>query len=162
MRALKFNWQIWVAFLLSVAAFFSYPLIFVRYPITRDFPWANLVLFAIAAALFFIGIRRAFASDRPHPRLSKIVASVLTTLGVVILGFFVFSFFIVARWLPASHGAPQVGQKAPDFTLSDTSGKPVSLSELLTSPIESGPPAAASVPARSPKGVLLVFYRGYW
>jgi hypothetical protein len=162
MKTLKFNWQIWVAFLLSVGAFLSYPVIFVRYPITRDFPWANLVLFAIAAALFFIGIRRAFAFDRPHPRLSKIAASLLTTLGVVILGFFVFSLFIIARWLPPSHGVPQVGQKAPEFTLSDINGKPVSLSELLTSPIESVSFAAASVPARSPKGVLLVFYRGYW
>jgi hypothetical protein len=162
MKIPKFNWQIWAAFLLSVGAFLSYPLIFVKWPVTRDFPWANLVLFAIAAALFFIGTRRAFASVRPHPRLSKIAASVLGTLGVVILGFFIFSMFIMSRWLPASHGAPQLGQKAPDFTLSDTAGKPVSLAELLTSPIESVPPAAVTAPARSPKGVLLVFYRGYW
>jgi hypothetical protein len=69
MKTLNFNWQIWAGFLLSVAAFLSYPLIFVRYAVTRDFPWANLALFAIAAALLLIGIRRAFASDRPHPRL---------------------------------------------------------------------------------------------
>jgi hypothetical protein len=162
MKTPKFNWQIWMAFLLSVAAFLSYPFVFVRNPITRDFPWANLVLFAIAAALFFIGLRRAFASDRSHPRLSKIAASILTTLGVVILGFFVFSLFIVARWLPLSHGAPQVGQKAPEFTLSDINDKPVSLSELLASPIASVSPAAATVSAQSPKGVLLIFYRGYW
>ena len=37
-----------------------------------------------------------------------------------------------------------VGQQAPDFTLSDQSGKPVSLSA-----------------ARGQK-VVLVFYRGYW
>ena len=52
----------------------------------------------------------------------------------------------------ASVGAPQVGQKAPDFTLSDTSNKPMSLAGLLTQPIN----------GKSPKGVLLIFYRGYW
>jgi hypothetical protein len=38
--------------------------------------------------------------------------------------------------------------------LTDTSGKQVSLAELLRSPIKEGQAA--------PKGVLLVFYRGYW
>ncbi len=52
--------------------------------------------------------------------------------------------------------ALEVGQKAPDFTLADTNGKTVSLSELLTRPIEGK--AASS----NPKGVLLIFYRGYW
>jgi hypothetical protein len=164
MNTPKINWQIWAGFLLSVAAFLSYPFFFVRFPITRDFPWANLLLFGIAAVLLFVGIRRAFAPDRPHHRRSKIAASILAMLGVVVLGFFVFSMFIVSRWLPAAHGAPQVGQKAPDFTLSDTNGKPVSLSELLTSTSqgESGNPARNEEARTAPKGVLLVFYRGYW
>ena len=52
--------------------------------------------------------------------------------------------------LPASKGAPKVGQKAPDFTLPDSSGKPVKLSGLLAGEGGRGP------------WVLLVFYRGYW
>jgi peroxiredoxin len=71
---------------------------------------------------------------------------------VVIFGLFVFSIFILPRHLPASSGAPQIGQKAPDFNLADTNGKQVSLSELRSSPIN----------GKAPKGVLLVFYRGYW
>ncbi len=53
--------------------------------------------------------------------------------------------------LPASKGAPAVGTKAPDFTLPDANGSPVTLSHLYG-------------PAGSAKGswVLLVFYRGYW
>lgn len=150
MKIRKFNWLTWTGFLLSVIAFLSYPFVFVRWPITRDFPWVNLLLFGVAAVLLLLGIKRGFAADRP--RRSKIAATVLATLSFVIIGLFVFSTLIAARWLPASHGAPQVRQKAPDFNLADTTGKEMSLSELLSSPIN----------GKTPKGVLLVFYRGYW
>src|ERR1700674_3722932 len=113
MKARKFNWQLWAAFLLSVIGFLSYPFVFVRWPITRDFPWANLLLFGIAAVLLVLGLRRAFAPDRR--RMSKIGAAGLATLSALVLGLFVFAAFVAARWLPASHGAPQLGQKAPDF-----------------------------------------------
>src|SRR3989441_2241023 len=156
MKIQRFNWQIWTGFLLSIFAFLSYPLVFVNWAVTRDFPWANLLLFAIAAVLLFIGVRRAFAPDRG--RISKIVSSALATLSLLVLGMFIFVAFVASRWLPASSGAPQVGQKAPEFTLVDTDNKPVSLSELLLSPIT---PASAGAP-RAPKGVLLIFYRGYW
>ena len=150
MKTQRFNWPIWAGFLLSLIAFLSYPFVFVWFPVTRDFPWANLLLFALAAALLVVGVRRAFAPDRR--RRSKIAGAILATLSIAIFGFFIFATFIIARRLPASHGAPQVAQKAPDFTLSDTNGKPVSLSELLSSPVN----------GKTPRGVLLVFYRGYW
>ncbi len=148
----RFNWSAWAGFLLSVIALVSYPFIFSRWPITRDFPWANLLLFAIAAILLVIGFRRAFAPGPSHPRRSKIAASLLATLSALVLALFVFSTFIMARWLPAAHGAPQVGQKAPDFSLADTNNKPVTLASLLAAPIN----------GHAPKGVLLIFYRGYW
>jgi hypothetical protein len=150
MRTKTFNWQIWAGFLLSLMGLISYPFLFVRWPITRDFPWANFLLFAIAAVLIIIGLRRAFAPDRRL--LSKIAAPVLAILSAVVLGLFIFAAFIAARWLPASHGAPQVGQQAPDFTLADTNNKQTSLAELRSSPIN----------GKAPKGVLLIFYRGYW
>ena len=131
----RFNWPIWAGFLLSLIAFLSYFLVFVWFPVTRDFPWVNLLLFALAAALLLVGVRRAFSPDRPRPKLSKIAGVILTTLSVAVFGFFVFATFIMAKRLPASSSAPQISQKAPDFTLSDTNGKPVSLSELLASPI---------------------------
>ena len=145
----RFNWPLWAGFLLTFVTFFSYFAVFVHYPITRDFPWANLLLFAAAAVLLFVGVARAFASDRRRP---KIVAGIVATLGVVVIALFLFAYFVVGRWLPASSGAPQVGQKAPEFTLTDTNAKAVSLNELLTTPIN----------GNAPKGVLLVFYRGYW
>jgi uncharacterized membrane protein YhaH (DUF805 family) len=149
MNRRRFNWPLWLGFVLTVATFFSYFAVFVWYPITRDFPWANLLLFAVAAVLLFVGVRRAFSSDR---RRSKIGAALVATLGVVVILFFLSAFFIGGRELPGSPGAPQVGQKAPEFSLSDTSGKAVSLNDLLTTPINGAPP----------RGVLLVFYRGYW
>jgi AhpC/TSA family len=148
----RFNWPIWAGLLVSVIAFLSYFFVFVWFPVTRDFPWANLLLFALAAGLLVIGLRRAFSPDRPHPRRSRIGGAILAILSVAIFGLFILITFINARRLPASHSAPQASQKAPDFTLTDTDGKPVSLSELLKSPVN----------GRAPKGVLLVFYRGYW
>jgi hypothetical protein len=156
MNTQRFNWQIWLGFLLSVAALISYPFVFVRWPITRDFPWANLLLFVIAGVLVFFGVRRAFAPQRPHPTRSRIAGSILATLSVLVLGLSLFGFFVASRWLPTSHGAPQIGQKAPDFTLADTNGRSVSLSELLSSPIN-GKGASSN-----PRGVLMIFYRGYW
>ena len=160
MKALRFNWQIWLGFLLSVLAFLSYPLIFINWPATRDFPWANFALFAIALVFLFIGVRRAFKPDRRL--ISKIIASVLALVSVLALATFVFVGFIVGRRLPASANAPQVGQKAPDFTLSDTTNKTVSLSDLITKPLEPIRPSMVKEASRQPKGVLLIFYRGYW
>jgi len=150
MKVHRFNWLIWAGFVLSVAAFLIYPLVFIWFPEERDFRWVSLLLFAGAAVLLVIGIRRAFVPGRP--RRSKIAASVAAALSLLVFGFFILTFFIIARNLPPSRGAPQVGQKAPDFSLTDTSGKSVSLSELLASPVKGKPP----------RGVLLVFYRGYW
>lgn len=146
----KFNWQIWAGFFLTFLAFLSYPFLFIEWPITRDFPWASLLLFAVALLLLIIGLRRAF---QPGRRLiSKIVAPLLATVGVLLIGFFIFIALIQSRWLPASQAAPSVGQKAPEFNLTDTNNQPVTLASLLTQPINNKPP----------KGVLLIFYRGYW
>jgi hypothetical protein len=164
MKTRRFNWPIWTGFLLSIVAFLSYFFVFVWFPSTRDFPWANLLLFGLSAALIVVGLRRAFAPDRNletdnspsegvrRPRRSKIVGVILATISVAICGVFIFATFIFARRLPASAEHPRVGQTAPDFTLADTNNKPVSLAELRTTPVK----------GNAPKGVLLVFYRGYW
>ena len=152
MNIKRLNWPLWTGFLLTLFAFLSYFFIFVEFPFTRDFPWANLVLFLVAGVLLFMGLRRGFAANRPHPTRSKIVSSIFTVLSLAVFAMFVFIIFIGGRWLPPSKGAPQVGQRVPEFTLPDTSGKQVSLNELLTTPVN----------GNAPKGVLLVFYRGYW
>ena len=146
----KFNWQLWAGFVLTLFSFLSYPFLFIDYPLLRDFPWLNLILFAGALGLLIFGLRRAFRPGRKA--IPKISAVVVATLGVLIIAFFIFIAFIEARRLPASAGAPQVGQKAPDFTVTDVNNKPVALADLLGQPVNNKPP----------KGVLLIFYRGYW
>lgn len=146
----RINWQLWTGCVLSLVAAFSYPLVFVRWPITREFPWANLVLFAIGFVLLFVGLRRAF---KPGKRIVSRIFSVLAAaFGVFLLAGLLFMIYVMGSWLPASVGAPQVGQKAPDFTLTDTNDKRVTLAQLLTEPLNNKPP----------RGMLLIFYRGYW
>jgi len=146
----KLNWQIWAGFVVSLVAAFSYPFLFARWPVTRDFPWANLILFAIAIVLLILGLRRAFQPDKRI--VSKLFSSLAAAFGLILLGGLLFVFFVAVRWLPASAAAPQVGQKAPDFTLTDPDNKQVTLAQLLSEPINNKPP----------KAVFLIFYRGYW
>jgi len=144
------NWPLWSGFLLSLIAFLSYFLIFARFPVTRDVPWINFLLLALSLALLFVGLRRAFG--RSHRYRGKIAGPILSILSLAVVAFFCLSIFYFPRKLPASSQSPRVGQKAPDFALPDTHGHTVSLTALLTAP-------AASEPT---KGVVLVFYRGYW
>ena len=144
------SWPLWAGLLLTLGAFFSFMAVFVNYPSTRDFPWATFLLFAVALTLTFMGVRRAFSEGTSRAR--KIVSALVTAVSVFLVFGFVFGFFVVGRQIPRASAAPKVGQKAPEFRLVDSSGKTVALSELLTTPIE----------GKAPKGVLLVFYRGYW
>ena len=161
MNSRKFNWLVLVGFLVCVVAFLSFFFFFVKFPVTRDFPWANLLLFGLAAILLVIGLRRAFSQADAYR--GKIFGPILAALSVVVFVVFVFALFIVPRHLPAAPGAPQVGQKAPEFSLADMNGRPVKLSELLTAPMNAASSVAgSSASGHTPKGVLLVFYRGYW
>jgi len=108
----------------------SFPLFFARFPITRDFPWANLLLLALALVSAIIGLRRAF--DQRRGRAGKIVGSLFAILTLGVTALFVQVIFVMARQLPASQNSPKVGQKAPAFTLPDSNNKNVALSELLT------------------------------
>ncbi len=139
----KCNWSVWIGFVVAVAGLFSYEF-FARYPITRDFPWANLLLFGIGAAFLIVGLFRAFG--RPQVYRGKICGPILATLGILMFGFFSYVMFYQLRQVPPSTGAPRIGEKAPGFTLPDQDGKDMTLRELVS---------------RS-KAVALIFYRGFW
>ena len=139
----SWNLSLWIGFLFALAGFLSYTF-FAQFPITRDFPWANLLLFAVGGILLVLGLFRAFGKPRVYR--GKIFGPVLATLGILMFAFFSYVFFYVLRQVPPSTGAPRVGQKAPEFTLSNQDGKEVSLSDLV---------------GRS-KAVALIFYRGFW
>ena len=146
----NWNWMLWAGFLLALLAPITYLKVFVNFPWTRDFPWGSAAMFALAAVLLILGIRRA--SSRPDLYRGKIAGPVLAVLSSAICGFFAFGLIHASAGLPSSAGSPRIGQKVPDFTLADTHNKQVSLHDLLSAPIGN----------TAPKGALLIFYRGYW
>ena len=131
----------------------SYIPLFVLFPVTRDFPWANLLLLAAGGVLLWVGLSRALR--QPDLYRGKIFGPILAGLGVIGIGLFAYGLFYEARQLPASATAPRVGEKGPGFALPDQNGKTVTLTELLSS----APSGAATAKA---SGVLLIFYRGHW
>jgi len=139
----QWNWLLWVGFVVAVAGLFSYGF-FVRFPITRDFPWANLLLFGIGDALLIVGLFRAFG--RPQLYRGKIFGSILTAIGLFLFAFFSYEIFYVLRQVPLSANAPRLGEKAPDFMLLDQNEQPVGLGDLLS----------------GSRAVVLIFYRGFW
>jgi len=138
------NWTLWVGFVTALLAAFSYVPFFVKFPATRDFPWANLVLFVAAGCLLAGGLYRAFA--QPEKYRGKISGVILGALSLALFGLFCFGAFYAARNIPRAEAAPRVGQHAPEFTLAGLDGKPVTLSQL----------------PQANRFVLLIFYRGYW
>jgi len=139
----SWNWFLWIGFLFALAGFFSYTF-FAQFPITRDFPWANLLLFAGGGICLVVGLFRAFGKAQVYR--GKMFGPIFATLAILMFGLFSYVLFYELREVPPSTAAPRVGQKAPDFTLPDQDGKDVALSELV---------------GRS-KAVALIFYRGFW
>jgi len=147
------NWRIWAGFLVALAVIPSYFVFFAKYPTTRDVPWVSWLMFAISTWLLWTGIRRAFASSKVYR--GRITGPILAVLGLGAAVFFGYATLYASRQLPAAAGAPRVGEKAPEFTLADTSGNMVAMSTLLSEPM----PGMAG---QKPRGLVLVFYRGYW
>lgn len=154
--------MLWIGFFLVLVGMFSYPLFFARFPVTRDFPWANLALIALAVFLLGVGMRRAIR--QPDSYRGKISGSILSVLTVLLVGFFLVEIFHGTKEISASHGAPKVGEIAPDFTLSDSQGNPMTLSAMLNSSFvpNGSSSAAAGTGSAKTAGTVLIFYRGYW
>lgn len=148
----RWNLSIWSGFVFVVAGFLSYPF-FIQFPATRDVPWVNFALIGAGFVLLVMGLTRAFG--RPAIYRGKIFGPILAVVSLLVAGLFGYVVFFELRDLPASSGAPHVGQKAPEFTLTDQDDRHVSLSELLSSP-------AADASTTKPNAVLLIFYRGFW
>lgn len=146
------NSALWTGALLVLLGIVSNFFVFWHIPGETIWPWVSLLLPVIGVVLLIVGVKRAFG----HPQIfrGKISGSIITVISVLLLAVSAFGFFH-ARDLPQSGGAPKVGQKAPDFTLSNTSGQHVSLAQLLSTPV-------STTSGKAPKAVLLVFYRGWW
>jgi hypothetical protein len=105
-----------------------------RVALVRNHPEGYVVAAAIATALAVLALRRS-------RRWTSWLALAFSTLVLIVGTWFNF----VAARVPDTPTALRVGERAPDFTLPDASGRPVSLADY-----------------RGRRAVVLVFYRGYW
>jgi len=145
------NSALWYGLLITLVGIGSQFFYFLRPPraISHVLPWINLLVPAIGLIFFFIGLARAFSRSAVYS--GKVWGACVTVIALLLFAGNVV-LFQKTRDVPNSAGAPQVGQRLPEFTLSDSSGHPTSLSQLF----------AAAGDGSQPKAVLLVFYRGYW
>jgi hypothetical protein len=139
----------WVGLLLTVLGLLSNGLPFVGFP-AAPVPWISVVLSVTGFVIVLIGLWQTFGKSKVYT--GKILGSLAAVLSLPFLAGSTF-FFWSARHIPAqSAAAPQVGQRVPDFTLPDSTGNSVSLTQLFS----------ASAGKERPKALLLDFYRGYW
>jgi hypothetical protein len=148
----------WAGLFIGLVAILSNGAFFLGVPGQRAIPFLSWTLAVIALVFAAMGVMRAFR--QPQIYGGKTSSSVLGVLSLLLFALVVLS-SVGARKLPGSAGAPQPGQKAPEFTLADTSGNKVSLGQLLGS-ADSSLAGSGSAPGGAPKAVLLIFYRGYW
>ena len=139
----------WVGLVLVLLAILSNSLFFLDIPGKAAISWVGL-LSVVGLALAVLGVARAFGQSQIYR--GRISSAILGVVCLVAFGAGIAAFHH-ARDLPASSKAPRVGDMAPEFSLADTSGTPVQLSQLLSEPIQG---------SARPKAVLLIFYRGYW
>ena len=144
----RVNSALWLGLFLILLAIGSNLFYFLHIP-SALLPWVNVALPFVALLVLLLGVVRAFG--QPQLYRGKILGTSLLLLSLLLCAGSV-AFLIGARHIPRSAGAPQVGQRVPDFTLPDSTGQPISLTELF----------AATPAAAQPKAILLVFYRGYW
>src|SRR5215472_11452257 len=130
MSAKLWNWRLWAGFVLSVGALVGYGFLVME---TRAVIWPAVLLFLVAAALLVSGLKRR--SREPELYRGKIAGPVLTALSVLVFGLFGFAVYEVRRVFPDARNAPQIGQRAPEFSLVDANGKNFTLAQLLSTPV---------------------------
>lgn len=120
---------------IAIGAVAAYALL-LRVAIVRNHPEGYVVAFALATALAALAVVRARGRRWPA-WLALGFSSLLLVAGAW--------FNFVAARVPVAPTALRVGERAPEFTLPDAAGQPVTLADY-----------------RGKKPVVLVFYRGYW
>jgi hypothetical protein len=104
--------------------------------VVRNHPEGYVIAFALATGLAVLAVARARTRRWP-------AWLALGFTSLVLVGGAWFNF--VGARVPDTPTTFKVGDQAPDFTLPDAAGRPVTLADY-----------------RGKKPVVLVFYRGYW
>lgn len=128
----------WLALLsvaIAIGAAVAYNLL-LGVPAIRNHPEGYVIAFALATAVAAVAVTRARRRRWPA-WLALGFTSLLLAGGAW--------FNWVGARVPVTPTALRVGERPPDFTLPDATGRPVSLADY-----------------RGRKPVILIFYRGYW
>ena len=126
------NWRLWLGFSLSLLALLIYILLLQQ---TRSIFWGSLALFVVSALFIISGLTRAFG--RPQAYRGRLAGPVLALLSVMLLGAFGWGAYLASKLFARALHAPQVGQKAPDFTIVDGHGNSTTLAQLLSASMPS-------------------------
>jgi hypothetical protein len=108
-------------------------------PGLRDNPWPMELVAVIATAAVVLIAIRAYREKRV-----RAVATVSAALATLSTAGFLLLVHVATSQLPPATNELALGTPAPDFTLPDEAGRPVSLASLRGQP------------------TLIVFYRGAW
>jgi AhpC/TSA family len=122
-----------VSVVVALGGVAAYALLF-RVAAVRNHPEGYVVTSAVAAALAVLALVRG----RRWPSWVALALSALMLAGTAWFN------FVVAR-IPGTSTVLRVGERPPDFTLPDATGRPVTLADY-----------------HGKKPVVLVFYRGHW
>jgi len=128
-------WLVVLSVVLALAAPVAYALL-LSVPLVRNHPEGYVVAFAVAVVLAVLAVARA--RTRRWPAWSALALTTLLLIGGAWFNF-------VGARVPGTPTALRVGERPPDFTLTDASGRAVTMADY-----------------RGDKPVVLVFYRGYW
>ncbi len=135
------NHLLWIGPLVTFLGGVSYFLYFARIPALRDVPWLNLPLVLGGLVLSLVAAGRGFSARSPYR--GKVLGSLGAVFSLLVAGLFTMYIFVWSFGLPDPGETVALGA-APDFTLNDQHGVPVSLAALRG------------------RKVVLTFYRGHW
>ena len=105
----------------------------------RDNPWPFELVAVVAAVITLALLVAAYRQKR-----ARVVATFSALLATVSTAVFILLIHVLSYELPPPPQDLAIGSPAPDFTLPDETGRPVTLASLHGHPS------------------LLVFYRGFW
>ncbi len=127
--------MVWLGPILAIVGVLSYFTVFATWPITRDVPWVNLTVLAIALGFSVAGLVRS---------RRRALASIGLVLTLFLGGFFVWYCYVFSSVLPGVELALDVGETVPAVVLRDDRGQDVELGSLAR------------------EKLVLVFFRGHW
>lgn len=136
------NHAIWLGPLVVFGGAVSYFTFFAQYPALRDTPWINLPLVMLGALIACVGVWRAFT--KPSIYRGKVLGTISLAFSLLLAGLFGAYITYISYQLPEPTAVTSQLESAPDFTLNDQEGNPVSLSDF------------------NGKKLIVTFYRGYW